>query len=116
MLQLMCYCDNNWYPLRNCRSGASDPAWQLPFICPFDHVFIPLHFTDGAWRGQQAWQNDSSDWGPPASYREHSFLDNPRAAALRVGCPRPMLCHTFAQCMLQPKNASADGHAAPLRA
>ena len=68
MPKLQCYCDRYWGPVYRCRvPGAS--KLQLPFICPMDHVFEPFHFDD---RIEQ--------FGLPFSFREYSFLENPRTA------------------------------------
>jgi hypothetical protein len=46
VLQMACFCDNNWWPGTGCRSvptaedGADPHDFPLPFACPFDNLFI----------------------------------------------------------------------------
>lgn len=44
-LQMVCFCDNNWWPETDCRStpttedGGSPDDFPLPFACPADFAF-----------------------------------------------------------------------------
>jgi hypothetical protein len=46
LLQMVCFCDNNWWPGIGCRSvptaaDGGDPLdFPLPLACPFDSLFI----------------------------------------------------------------------------
>jgi len=72
MPKLTCFCDRYWAPVEQCRvPGALHTP--LPFVCPLDHVLVPMHFTDNA-----------SPYNPPIEFREYSFLSNPRTPARLV--------------------------------
>jgi hypothetical protein len=46
LLQMVCFCDSNWWPGTGCRSvptaaDGGDPLdFPLPFACPFDSLFV----------------------------------------------------------------------------
>jgi len=59
--QLWCGCDKFWYFMTKCRVSNSE-GFQLPFVCPLDHVLNPQHFDELG----------------IVDFRESSFLIDPR--------------------------------------
>ncbi|KAJ1617908.1 nucleotide-diphospho-sugar transferase-domain-containing protein [Pavlovales sp. CCMP2436] len=41
-----CYCDRYFYRLEGCMIPGGHHATQLPFVCPFDHVFDSSHWYE----------------------------------------------------------------------
>jgi hypothetical protein len=70
--QITCFCDRSWFKVERCRLlGAL--AMVFPITCPADYYFKLDKFVE-----------EAEELGPAIDYREHSFLDNPAAAELRV--------------------------------
>lgn len=41
-----CYCDRYFYRLEACMIPGGHHATQLPFVCPFDHIFDSSHWYE----------------------------------------------------------------------
>jgi hypothetical protein len=65
MPKMQCWCDRYWWLLEDCRfPGVPEMQHQLPFHCPFDHLY------------------DLEKWvHSDVPFREYSFLNNSRVAA-----------------------------------
>jgi hypothetical protein len=95
--RLWCGQDRWWAPHAGVIPGSD---LQLPFACPADHV-LDLEAMEE--RGR-----DEGAFGPHIEWRESSFLDNPRAAALAADTLRVAPCDAGSA-------GCADGRGAPAR-
>lgn len=44
--EFACYCDRYFYRLEGCMIPGGHHATQLPFVCPFDHIFDSSHWYE----------------------------------------------------------------------
>ena len=106
MPKVYCGMDRWWAPHDGNIPGAQGPG--VPFNCPLDHILDLEHLEK---------DHPEDENGPKVEWREHSFLDNPKAKEIKARSLTIITCNEQSKvCDDGSKRATLVGDIVKLRA